>query len=184
MSSNDPTDQALAVIASIFDKPGERSAEDKPGDAAAGDEGGASQPEGEAAETAQDVSPENAAAQDQAGEEQPQSESEPDTDADRQPETRAEESGEPETDDYVRLGPGPLDALRFKWTMRNDGGNYFVDETIGASSLPVTSGPLSRTEAVALIDQRERDTVKRFEMLRKEIVSGPSERGYQEGDEG
>lgn len=177
MSSNDPTDQALAVIASIFDKPVERSVEEQPGSAVTSQDGGA-------AEATREQVSDDVAAQEQADGDAPESAIESSGDAGPPPDAPdAEADSEPDTEDYVRLGPGPLDALRFKWTMRRDDtGSYYVDETIGASSLPVSRGPMSRADAIAFIDQREQETVKRFETLRKEIVSGPSERGYQEGD--
>src|SRR5204862_204591 len=46
-------------------------------------------------------------------------------------------------DTYVKHGPGPLDAIRFKWTARPGGdGSYFVDETIGDNPRVMTSGPM------------------------------------------
>src|SRR5438552_1994973 len=49
-----------------------------------------------------------------------------------------------EADGYSKLGPGPMEAIRFRWTVRRaDDGAYYVDETIGANSVPVTSGPMS-----------------------------------------
>ena len=35
---------------------------------------------------------------------------------------------------YSRIGPGPMAAIRFKWTVRLDNGDYYVDETIGENS--------------------------------------------------
>ncbi len=33
------------------------------------------------------------------------------------------------------MGPGPMETIRFKWTVRREGnGQYFVDETIGENS--------------------------------------------------
>ena len=83
----------------------------------------------------------------------------------------------------TRYGPGPLDALRFKWSVRQAGEDYYVDETIGTSSQPITSGPFSRAEAIAFIDGRDRRTRRRYERLRNEIVSGPSERGVEDDDD-
>ena len=34
-------------------------------------------------------------------------------------------------------------AIRFKWTVRLDNGDYYVDETIGENSAPVVTGPMS-----------------------------------------
>ena len=37
---------------------------------------------------------------------------------------------------YSRVGPGPMAAIRFRWTVRADNGEYYVDETIGENSNP------------------------------------------------
>ncbi len=71
---------------------------------------------------------------------------------------------------YSKSGPGPMAAVRFKWTVRrahND--EYYVDETIGENSLPVSSGPMSREAAVRMVDERERDARGRFEQIRSEM---------------
>ena len=42
---------------------------------------------------------------------------------------------------YQKVGPGPIAAIRFKWTVRREAHDqYFVDETIGENSAPVVSG--------------------------------------------
>jgi len=72
---------------------------------------------------------------------------------------------------YSKLGPGPIAAIRFKWTARPGGnGEYFVDETIGESSAPMVSGPMSREAAIALVDERESDARRRFDQLRSEMT--------------
>jgi len=74
-------------------------------------------------------------------------------------------------DGYKKLGPGPLDAIRFKWAARPAGdGNYFVDETIGDKSKALTSGPMPKEEAIRFIDERERDARRRFEALKNEMI--------------
>jgi hypothetical protein len=74
-------------------------------------------------------------------------------------------------DGYVKLGPGPLDAIRFKWTARPAGdGNYFVDETIGDNSRAMTSGPMPKEDAIRFIDERERDARQRFDALKDEMT--------------
>ncbi len=40
---------------------------------------------------------------------------------------------------YSKLGPGPMAAIRFKWTVREDHGDYYVDETIGENSTPLVT---------------------------------------------
>jgi hypothetical protein len=78
-----------------------------------------------------------------------------------------------DADGYTKLGPGPLDAIRFKWVARPAGdGTYFVDETIGDNSRAMTSGPMPKQDAVRLIDERERDARRRFDALKNEMT-GP-----------
>ncbi|MEH6950605.1 hypothetical protein V4R08_04555 [Nitrobacter sp. NHB1] len=78
-----------------------------------------------------------------------------------------------ETDSYTKYGPGPLAAVRFKWTTRrDDSGDYFVDETIGESSHPLVSGPMTKEAAIKFVDDREHDACQRFEALRSEMAGG------------
>src|SRR4030081_350362 len=119
MSQNDPTDSALAAIASILDKP--ESSHRGPEKAAAEDT---------------PVSPERTAA-----------------------------------DGYHKVGPGPMAAIRFRWTVRRaDDGEYYVDETIGDNSVAVISGPMSGDSAVKFVDDRESEARRRFEALRNEMA--------------
>jgi hypothetical protein len=72
---------------------------------------------------------------------------------------------------YSKIGPGPIAAIRFRWTVRrDDNGDYYVDETIGDHSLPIVTGPLSADAAIRLVDDREQKALLRFERLRSEIV--------------
>lgn len=74
-------------------------------------------------------------------------------------------------DGYSKVGPGPIAAIRFKWTARRGaGGAYFVDETIGENSAPMTSGPMSRDDAIAMVDEREIEARRRFDELRQEMT--------------
>jgi len=118
LSPGDPTDNALAAIASILDQP---------------------EPHRE---------PETAAVAEKPG------------------------AGEPiEADGYSKTGPGPMAAIRFKWSVRRgDNGEYFVDETIGENSAPVISGPLTKDAAIALVDERENEARRRFELLKSEMT--------------
>jgi hypothetical protein len=76
---------------------------------------------------------------------------------------------------YSKVGPGPLAAIRFKWTVRrDDNGDYYVDETVGEDSAPITSGPMSADAAVRLVDDREGQAQQRFHQLRSEM-SGRAE---------
>jgi hypothetical protein len=118
LSQSDPTDNALAAIASILDQP----------------------------------------------------------EAHREPEKPAveEKSAVPErieADGYAKTGPGPMAAIRFKWTARReDTGDYYVDETIGENSVPISSGPMSRDAAIRLVDDRESAARRRFEQLKSEMT--------------
>ena len=71
---------------------------------------------------------------------------------------------------YSRFGPGPMTAIRFKWTVRLDNGQYYVDETIGENSKPVVTGPMSREAAIQMVDDRESDARRRFDQLKSEMA--------------
>jgi hypothetical protein len=138
LSNNDPTDDALAAIASILDQP--------------------------------QILPEPK--------------------ADREPEVRPEPEAPAipeipaflveekplvpemvESAGYSKVGPGPIAAIRFKWTVRQEAnGDYYVDETIGENSAPIIAGPMSRDAAVRLVDDRESEAQRRFELLRSEMT--------------
>jgi hypothetical protein len=75
-----------------------------------------------------------------------------------------------EADGYSKVGPGPMEAIRFKWTVRRtDNGQYFVDETIGDNSRPVTNGPMLADDAIRFVDDRESEARQRFEHLKSEM---------------
>jgi len=75
-----------------------------------------------------------------------------------------------DADGYSKLGPGPMTAIRFKWTVRHgENEDYFVDETIGENSIALASGPMSREAAIRLVDDRERETRQRFEEIKNEM---------------
>lgn len=99
--------------------------------------------------------------------EQPESHREPERPA-------AEEKSAPpppvEAEGYSKVGPGPMAAIRFKWTVRADNGDYYVDETIGDTSPPIVTGPMSKEAAVQWVDDRERDARRRFEQLKSEMA--------------
>ena len=117
MNQSDPTDHALAAIASILDNP----------------------------ETHRE--PEKAAAEDRPA----------------VPEVI-------EAEGYSRIGPGPMAAIRFRWTVRRENNDeYYVDETIGENSAPVVSGPLAAEEAIRMVDDRANEARQRFEQIRSEM---------------
>ena len=70
---------------------------------------------------------------------------------------------------YAKHGPGPMASIRFKWTVRLENGDYYVDETIGENSAPIVSGPMSREAAIQMVDDRESDARRRFEQLKSEM---------------
>ena len=133
MAQDDPTDHALAAIASILDSGDKRDskAEVKPAPEESPVESPSVAPESPAPEVEVDV------------------------------------------DSYSKLGPGPLDAIRFRWSARrDDSGLYFVDETIGPNSRPLVLGPMKRDEVVAFIDTREANARRRFDALKNEMTFG------------
>ena len=81
-----------------------------------------------------------------------------------------------EADGYSKIGPGPMASIRFKWSVRHgEHDDYFVDETIGESSTPMTiAGPMSAEAAMKLVDERESDAHHRFEQIRREMMSRPA----------
>ena len=140
MASNDPTDHALAAIASMRDNT----------DSEAG-----LQPQGEAEKQAITVVEGEPLAPEQ-----------------------------PDGDGYFKVGPGPMESIRFKWSMRRgDNDDFFVDETIGKNSAPITSGPMSREAAIKMIDDREADARRRFEDLRNEMAGRNAIANVLRGDE-
>jgi hypothetical protein len=119
LNQSDPTDHALAAIASILDHP----------------------------ETQNEPEPEQAVVEEPASEPQPR-----------------------EAEGYSKIGPGPMAAIRFKWTVRREANDeYYVDETIGENSAPVVSGPLAPDEAIRFVDARASEAQQRFEQIRSEM---------------
>jgi hypothetical protein len=117
LSQSDPTDNALAAIASILDHPESHR------------------------------EPERAAVEDKPA-----------------PPPAVEAAG------YFKLGPGPMAAIRFKWTVREDDGAYYVDETIGENSTPLVTGPMTKDAAIKFVDDRESEARLRFEQLKSEMT--------------
>lgn len=75
-----------------------------------------------------------------------------------------------EAEGYSKIGPGPMAAIRFRWTVRREANDeYYVDETIGENSAPVVSGPLAPDEAIRFVDDRESEARERFEQIRSEM---------------
>jgi len=125
VTRSDPTDNALAAIASILDRPESHREPEKPA----------------AAEPAPVVPP-------------PIPATPPPIEA----------------HGYSKFGPGPMASIRFKWTVRLENGDYYVDETIGENSAPIVNGPMSREAAVQMVDDRESAARRRFEQLKSEMT--------------
>ena len=76
-----------------------------------------------------------------------------------------------EADGYTKIGPGPLAAIRFRWTVRREANDqYFVDEMIGENSTGTANGPMAKEAAVKLVDDREAEARRRFEQFRSEMT--------------
>ena len=117
MSEGDPTDQALAAIASILDQ----TASPREAEKATSDE--------------------------------------------------TQQTSRSKIDGYSKTGPGPMESIRFRWTVRYAGNNrYFVDETIGDRSRSITTGPMSGDAAVRFVDDQASEARQRFEALRNEMA--------------
>jgi hypothetical protein len=140
VTSSDPTDHALAAIASIRDNADEA----------------ALQPQSDAEKQAVAVIEDKPLAPEQ-----------------------------PDGDNYFKVGPGPMASIRFKWSIRRgDDDDYFVDETIGENSASITSGPMSREDAVKLVDDREAEARRRFEDLRSEMAGRSAIANVLRGESG
>ncbi|WP_314963025.1 hypothetical protein [Bradyrhizobium cosmicum] len=85
-----------------------------------------------------------------------------------------------DADGYSKVGPGPMVAIRLKWTVhRGDDGQFYVHETIGEQSAPVVSGPMTSEAAVHFVDAQEHEAHRRFELLRSEIAGRSSLADYE-----
>lgn len=85
-----------------------------------------------------------------------------------------------DADGYSKVGPGPMVAIRLKWTVhRGDDGQFYVHETIGEQSAPVVSGPMTSEAAVHFVDTQESEAQRRFELLRSEIAGRSSLADYE-----
>jgi hypothetical protein len=85
-----------------------------------------------------------------------------------------------DADGYSKVGPGPMVAIRLKWTVhRGDDGQFYVHETIGEQSVPVVSGPMTGEAAVHFVDAHEHEAHRRFEELRSEIAGRSSLADYE-----
>ncbi|MDH2355689.1 hypothetical protein QCM80_34205 [Bradyrhizobium sp. SSUT112] len=89
-----------------------------------------------------------------------------------------------DADGYSKVGPGPMVAIRLKWTVHHsDDGQYYVHETIGEQSVPVISGPMTSEAAVHFVDAHKDEAHRRFEELRSEIAGRSSLADYERNGE-
>jgi hypothetical protein len=80
-----------------------------------------------------------------------------------------------EADGYSKAGPGPIESIRFRWTVRRDDrDDYYVDETIGENSRPIVSGPFTGDAAIRFVDDRASDSQQRFELIKSEMTGQAS----------
>jgi hypothetical protein len=146
LSEIDPTDHALATIASILEHP-------------------------EPVPAVREAEPEAVAA------DEPQA-----VDAEEHPvvEQQPLVPEHTDADGYNKVGPGPMVAIRLKWTVhRGEDGQYYVHETIGEQSAPVVSGPMTSEAAVHFVDAQADEAHRRFETLRSEIAGRSSLAEYE-----
>jgi len=86
---------------------------------------------------------------------------------------------------YFKVGPGPMAAIRFKWTVRrDDDGHFYVDETIGENSAPIVAGPMSGDDAIRMVDTSESEARQRFDQLRSEMTGRAAAAGLIRNDSG
>jgi hypothetical protein len=86
---------------------------------------------------------------------------------------------------YSKVGPGPIAAIRFKWTVRReDHSEYYVDETIGEDSIPVISGPMTNDAAIRFVDDRQSEARQRFEQLKTEMTGQSAPANLAQKDAG
>jgi hypothetical protein len=149
LAKTDPTDHALAAIASILEHSEPRREPDK----AATEKAPLEKSSTEIAKVAADKAPSNKPSIDK-----PSIEPSP-------------ALVPPDVDGYSKVSPGPIAAIRSRWTVRRaDNGEYFVDEIVGDHSGRATSGPMAKEAAVRLVDDREAEARQRFEQLRGEMT--------------
>ncbi|SEN25671.1 hypothetical protein [Bradyrhizobium sp. OK095] len=159
MSEIDPTDQTLAAIASILEHP-------EPALVVRDSE----------AETETAVADEHVTDEHQAAGEHLEVNEHEHPVVDEQPLV----PDHTDADGYSKVGPGPMVAIRLKWTVhRGDDGQYYVHETIGEQSTPVVSGPMTSEAAVHFADAHADEAHHRFELLRSEISGRSSLADYE-----
>jgi hypothetical protein len=184
---SDPTDNALAAIASILDQtttpPETAKSTDKPADKAPEPVEAPPVsiamppplPSSVEAVSVEVVSVEAAPVEPTAVEPPPSEQPESNEPEPVEPEPSEPEPIQPsqpiEANGYSKSGPGPMAALRFRWTVREDDGRYYVDETVGEGSTPLVNGPMDKDAAIKFVDDREAEARRRFEHFKHEMIS-------------
>jgi len=98
------------------------------------------------------------------------------TESHREPEKAVEEKP---------IAPGPIAAIRFKWTVRREThGEYYVDETIGDTSIPVIAGPMTNDAAIRFVDDSQNEARQRFEQLKSEMTGRSAAANVAQNDTG
>ena len=148
--SDDPTDNALAAIASILDQTTTPPAKvtEKTADKATPESPLVEEPSvAVAMPPPLPESTEPAAAQNEpAAAESAPPPAEPEPTPAPEPQPEPQPIRPIEANGYSKVGPGPMAALRFRWTVREDGGRYYVDETFGEGSSPHVNGPIPASD--------------------------------------
>jgi hypothetical protein len=100
-------------------------------------------------------------------------------------EQRTKVSDSIEADGYAKSGPGPMESIRFKWAVRRDNDNqYFVDETVGDNSYPISTGPMSADAAIRFVDDQASEARQHFEALRNEMAGRAAAAGMTLDEDG
>ena len=141
MSQGDPTDHALATIASILDHSETRRGQDRPAPPAAAVSEGKSEE--------QSAPPEKEAAP---------------------PEKQTAAAVDAEGYSKLGPGPLASIRFKWT-VRRGSDGQFYVHETVGESTAPVVTGPLGPDTAIRLVDERESEAQRRFERLKTEMAA-------------
>jgi hypothetical protein len=76
-----------------------------------------------------------------------------------------------EAEGYAKVGPGPMDSIRFRWIVRRENHDqFFVDETVGDDSHCVSTGPMPADAAIRFVDDQASEAQQQFEALRSEMA--------------
>jgi hypothetical protein len=80
-------------------------------------------------------------------------------------------AGDDVRDGYTHIGAATSGAFRFKWTARQQGdGRFFVDETVGSSSVAVRSPLLLKADVLPWIEERQRRIQSKVDAVKRELA--------------